>query len=165
MQKLQWQFIVLRIILATLFAFLIVIQGMSLPGDFAHDLQQAPETAHLLWPIFLVAELGVLVVQVVIVCIWKLLTMVRKDRIFSAASMTWVNVIVWTFIAGWVLLAGLATYITAVIYFTPEIRDPGIPMVLFGMVLIGAVFVLLVVIMRALLRQATTLRSDMEEVI
>lgn len=36
---------------------------------------------------------------------------------------------------------------------------------LFGMVLIGAVLVLLMVILRALLRQATTLRTDMEAVI
>lgn len=165
MQQLQWQVVILRVFLATLFAFLIVMQVMSLPGGFAHDLQESPEAAHLLWPIFVVTELGALALQVVIVCIWRLLTLIQKDRIFSQESMTWVNVIVWTFIAGWVLLAGLALYLTSVIYFTPEIRDPGIPLLLFGMVLVGAVLVLLMVIMRALLRQATNLHSDMEEVI
>ncbi len=165
MAQLQWHVIVLRVFLATLFLFLIVMQTLSLPGDFAHDLERAPEAAHLLWPIFVVMQLGVLAIQVVIVCIWKLLAMVTKDRIFSEASMTWVNVIVYTFIAGWVLLAGLAAYLTAVIYFTPQLRDPGIPIALFGLVLFGAVLVLLMVIMRALLRQATTLHSDLEEVI
>lgn len=165
MQRLQWQVIVLRVFLATLFAFLVVMQVMSLPGDIAHDVQQTPAAAHLLWPILAVLELEVLAFQVVIVCIWRLLTMVTKDRIFSEASMTWVSVIVWTFAAGWVLLAGLAVYLTAFIYFTPELRDPGTPMLLFGMVLVGAVLVLLMFIMRALLRQATTLRADMEEVI
>jgi hypothetical protein len=36
---------------------------------------------------------------------------------------------------------------------------------MFGMVLVGGVVVLLVVVLRALLRQATTLRADMETVI
>ncbi|PJJ72090.1 Protein of unknown function (DUF2975) [Diaminobutyricimonas aerilata] len=157
--------LLLRVFLATLFAFLIVMQVMSLPGDVTHDVQQAPEAAHLLWPILVVAELGVLCVQVVIVCTWRLLTMVQKDRIFSEASLRWVDGIVWAFVIAWSLLAGLAVYLTAFIYFTPELRDPGIPIVLFGMVLIGAVLVLLMVVLRALLRQATALRTDMEGVI
>ena len=43
--------------------------------------------------------------------------------------------------------------------------DPGLPMVLFLLVVCGAVLGLLMVVMRALLRQATTLRTDMESVI
>ncbi len=165
MQRIERHVLVLRIFLATLFAFLILMQVFSLPGDIAHDVAQAPEAAHLLWPILVVQELEILCFQVVIVCTWKLLTMVQKDRIFSEASLSWVNGIVWSFVAGWLILLSLAVYLTAFIYFTPELRDPGIPIVLFGMVLIGAVLVLLMGIMRALLRQATTLRTDMEAVI
>ena len=157
--------IVLRVFLASLFAFLVLMQVMSLPGDIGHDIQESPGAAHLLWPMLVVAELEVLCVQVVIVCTWRLLTMVKKDRIFSEASLAWVDGIVWSFVAAWVLLLGLSVYLTAFIYFTPELRDPGLPILLFGMVLIGAVLVLLMVILRALLRQATTLRADMEEVI
>lgn len=119
----------------------------------------------MLWPILIAQELGIVCFEVVIVCTWKLLGMVRTDRIFSDASLTWVNGLVWAFVGGWIVLFSVATYLTCVIYFTPEIRDPGIPIVLFGMVLVGAVLVLLMVILRALLRQATTLRTDMEAVI
>jgi hypothetical protein len=77
----------------------------------------------------------------------------------------WVDVIVWTMAGAWVLLAGLATYLVAIIYFTPELRDPGTPILLIGMTLIGGVVVLTVVVLRALLRQATVLRTDLEEVI
>ena len=156
---------VLRVFLASLFAFLVLMQVLSLPGQFAHNAQESPELAHLSWSLLAVAELAVLCVQVVIVCIWKLLTMVRRDRIFSQASLPWVDGIVWSFVAAWVLLLGVSGYVTAVIYFTPELRDPGVPILLVGMVLIGAVLVLLMVILRALLRQATTLRTEMEEVI
>ena len=51
------------------------------------------------------------------------------------------------------------------IYLTPEIRDPGIPMMLGGMVLVASVVLLLVVVMRALLHSATALRDDMDGVI
>ncbi len=155
----------LRVLLVLAFLFLLVMQIMSVPGDILHDLGRSPEAAHVLIPMLIVAELILLGAQVIIVCTWQLLTMVKKDRIFSEASLRWVDGIVWTLVVGWVLFAGLAAYITAVIYFTPEIRDPGVPVVLFGIVLMGAVFVLLVVVLRVLLRQATTLRTDMEAVI
>jgi hypothetical protein len=165
MLRFSAQLVVLRVFLATLFAFLVLMQVMSMPGEFLHDVQESPEAAHLLWPMLAAVEIGLLCAQVVIVCTWKLLTLVRRDSIFSDASFGWVNGIVWAFVAGWLVLLGLAVYLTAVIYFTPRLRDPGIPLLLFGMVLFGAVLVLLMLVMRALLRQATALRTDMEAVI
>ena len=44
-------------------------------------------------------------------------------------------------------------------------NDPGLPLLLFLMVIGVTVLGLLMVVMRALLRQATTLRTDMEAVI
>jgi len=155
----------LRILLVLAFLFLVVMQVFSVPGDVLDDLRRAPDAVHLLVPMLVVAEVVILCFQVVIVCTWQLLGMVKKDRIFSEASMTWVNVIVWAIVAAWVVWSGLATYLCAYIYFTPEIRDPAIPIVLFGIALMGAVFVLLVAVLRALLRQATTLRAEMEAVI
>lgn len=126
---------------------------------------QSPKAAPLAWALLAFWVLELLCVQVVIVCTWRLLTMVKDDRIFSESSLRWVDVIVWSFITAWVLLLSLSVSLTAFLYFTPELRDPGLPMLLFGVVLIGAVVVLLMVLMRALLRQATILRTDMEAVI
>src|SRR4051794_16288493 len=165
MQRLRVPVVLLRIFLASLFAFLVLMQVFSLPGMFAYRAQQAPELAGLSWSMLAFFELEVLCFQIVIVCTWRLLTMVDKDRIFSEGSLAWVNVIVWAFVAGGLLLAAEAAFVTGVIYFTPELRDPGTPLLLFGIVLIGAVLVLLMVILRALLRQATALRADLEHVI
>lgn len=165
MTALRVPLLILRVFLASLFAFLVLMQVMSIPGSISHDLSEAPEAGHVLWPILVVSELGMVCAQVVIVCIWRLLGMVQRDRIFSEASLTWVDVIVGAVLTAWVLVAALAAYLTAVIYLTPELRDPGIPIALFGIVLIGAVVVLLVVVLRALLRQATALRTDLEGVI
>ena len=155
----------LRVVLVLLFAGLVVGQTLSFPGQFAHMAQESPDMAYLRWPLtaFFVVELAC--IQVVIVCIWKLLTMVKADRIFSKEAFAWVDGIVWAIAAGWLLFAAAAATITAVIYFTPELRDPGTPMLLFGMTLLGSVLVMLMIVMRALLRQAAALRSDMDAVI
>jgi CHASE1-domain containing sensor protein len=61
--------------------------------------------------------------------------------------------------AAWVVLVGVLLYVG----FNAD--DPGLPLLLFLMSVGVTVLGLLLVVMRALLRQATTLRTDMEAVI
>ena len=136
-----------------------MFQVMALPGQFRYMAQQDPEHAYLRWPATAVTVFWVLCIQVVIVCTWQLLTLVKNDRIFSDASLVWVNVIVWAITAAWVLLLGVF------LYFGFNANDPGLPLLLFLMSIGITVLGLLMVVMRALLRQATTLRTDMEAVI
>ncbi|WP_298457083.1 DUF2975 domain-containing protein [uncultured Cellulomonas sp.] len=155
----------LRVLLVLLFAACVVGQTLSVPGQFSDVGQGSGAMAGLRWPLTVVGVLELLCVQVVIVCTWKLLTMVKADRIFSRDAFVWVDGIVWAITAAWLLLAGIATALTVVIYVTPELRDPGTPMLLFGLVLVGGVVVMLMIVMRALLRQAAALRTDMDAVI
>jgi Protein of unknown function (DUF2975) len=149
----------LRVGLVVLFGILVLFQTMSLPGQFAHMAREDPEHAYLRWPATAVTVFWVLCIQVVIVCTWQLLTLVKKDQIFSEASMVWVNVIIWAVLAAWVVLVGVFLYVG----FNAE--DPGLPLLLFLMLIGVTVLGLLMVVMRALLRKATTLRTDMEAVI
>lgn len=149
----------LRVFLVVLFGVLVVFQTLSLPGQFAHMAKESPQDAYLRWPLTALAVFWVLCVQVVIVATWMLLARVKKDRIFSPASLRWVDAIVWAIAAAWVVLVGVFLYVGF------RADDPGVPMVLFLMVVGVAVLGLLMVVMRALLRQATALRTDMEAVI
>ena len=149
----------LRVFLVVLFGVLVLFQVMSLPGQFAYMAQEDPEHAYLRWPATAVTVFWVLCIQLVIVCTWKLLTLVQNDRIFSEASLMWVNAIVWAILAAWVVLVGMFLYIG----FNAD--DPGLPLLLFLMMIGVTALGLLMVVMRALLRQATTLRTDMEAVI
>ena len=149
----------LRISLVALFVVLLVLQTVSLPGQFAYMAEHDPELAYLRWPLLAFSVVELACVQVVIVCTWRLLTMVRADRIFSADAFVWVNVILGAMVTAWTLFAGGAAYVAA------GSDDPGLPLLLFVIVLVGGVMVLLLVVMKALLRQATTLRTDMEAVI
>jgi hypothetical protein len=149
----------LRVFLVLLFGILVVFQTLSLPGQFAYMAEESPDLAYLRWPMTAVSVFWVLCVQVVIVSTWKLLTLVKNDRIFSEASLAWVDAIVWAIVAAWVGLLGVF------LYFGLRANDPGLPLLLFLMLIGVAVLGLLMVVMRALLRQATTLRTDMEAVI
>jgi hypothetical protein len=142
-----------------LFGILVVFQTLSLPGQFAYMARESPDLAYLRWPMTAVSVFWVLCVQVVIVSTWKLLTLVKRDRIFSDASLAWVNAIVWAIFAAWVVLLGVFLYVGI------SASDPGLPLLLFLMLTGVTVLGLLMVVMRALLRHATTLRNDMESVI
>jgi len=149
----------LRVFLVLLFGILVVFQTLSLPGQFRYMAEESPDQAGLRWPLTVVAVFLVLCVEVVVVATWKLLTLVKKDRIFSESAFVWVNAILWSIGAAWIVLLGVFLYIG----FTAD--DPGMPMLLLLMLTGLTVLGLLMVVMRALLRKATTLRSDMEAVI
>lgn len=149
----------LRAGLIALFAILVVFQTLSLPGQFAHLAATSPDDAHLRWPATAVTVFWVLCAQVVIVCTWRLLTLVRHDRIFTAASLGWVDGIV-----GAVGAAG-AVLLAVLVYVGVNATDPGLPMLL-TLTMIGVtVFGLLLLVLRALLRKATLLRTDLDAVI
>jgi hypothetical protein len=149
----------LRVFLVVLFAVLVLLQVMSLPGQFAHMAQESPDMAYLRWPATIVSVFWVLCVQAVIICTWQLLTLVSTDRIFSEASFGWVNGIVGAIAAAWLVLVGVLLYVG----FNAD--DPGLPLLLFLLTTGVTVLGLLMIVMRALLRQATTLRTDLEGVI
>jgi hypothetical protein len=154
----------LRILLAIVFAALLVAQIWALPGLLPDVTEPTLERSFMRWTMLAASVLGVACVQVVVVCTWKLLTLVTDDRIFSASSLPWVNAIVWTIAVGWVMLLG--TFVCAYYFIVDEVSDdPVLPALLLLLLFVGAVLGLLMVVMRALLRQATTLRIDMEAVI
>ncbi|NGY58349.1 DUF2975 domain-containing protein [Lentzea sp. NEAU-D13] len=154
----RWAVTALRVFLVILFGILVVFETLSLPGKFMYMAQQNPNDP-LIWPGAIISIFWVICVQVVIVATWKLLTLVRKDLIFTEAAIKWVNVMVWAIAAGWVVLVGVFLWVG----FNAD--DPGAPMVLFLLTTGVTAFGLVLIVMRALLQRATTLRSDMESVI
>lgn len=149
----------LRFFLVALFGILVVLETLSIPGSYRYMAEQHPDQAYMRWPSTIVAVFWVVCVQVVIVATWKLLTLVRKDLIFTDAAIKWVNVMVWAIAAAWVVLVGVFIYLGFIA------DDPGV-LVLFFLFTTGvSVIGLVLIVMRALLQRATTLRADMEAVI
>lgn len=155
----RWAVAPLRVFLVVLFGILVVFQTLSLPGQFRYMAEESPDLAHLRWPATAVSVFLVLCTQVVVVSTWKLLTLVKDDRIFTEPALKWVDAIVWAIAAAWLVVVGLFVFVGV------QADDPGAPMLMFLLTTCVTVLGLLMVVMRALLRQATTLRSDMEAVI
>ena len=154
----------LRILLGIVFAALLGAQLWAVPGLLPDLDEPTLERSFMRWTMLAFSVLGLACVQAVIVCTWKLLSLVTQDRIFSASAMPWVNAIVWAIAAGWTMLLG--ALVCAYYFIVDEVSDdPVLPALLLLLLLVGAVLGLLMVIMRALLRQATALRADMEAVI
>ena len=145
----------LRVFLVVLFGVLVMLQTFSLPGQFAYMARESPDLAYLRWPFTAMAVFWVLCAQVVVVCTWRLLTLVTDDRIFSPASLAWVDAIVGAVGAAWLLLVAVFLFVGF------QADDPGLPLLLFLLVVGGAVFGLLLVVMRALLRQAAPILDEL----
>ena len=98
-------------------------------------------------------------VEVALVAIWVLLSMVRRDAIFDERAFRWVDVITATGPVAAVLVAALCAH-------AGELDDaPGLILIGGGVLVAGAAFALLMVVMRGLLRSATVLRHELDEVV
>ena len=148
----------LRALLVLAFAALLAAQLRVLPAVVDDLLRDDPALEPLRW-LLPVAELGLLGVQVVVVCTWRLLRMVAQDQIFRDGALVWVNTLVAAVGAVALLLAGTAAVLLA------DGDRPGLTAAALLGALAAAVLGLLMVVMRALLRQATGLRTEMDAVV
>jgi hypothetical protein len=154
----------LRVLLAIAVVGLLAAQIWAVPAVLPDIADPSLERSVVRGTMFVVAVLGLASVQAVVVCTWRLLTMVTDDRIFSAGALRWVDGIVRAVVLGWLMLA--ATFVCSYYFVVDEVSDDAaLPVLLLLLLLVGAVLGLLIVVMRALLRQATALRSDLEAVI
>ncbi|HEX6151793.1 DUF2975 domain-containing protein [Nocardioides sp.] len=151
--------LLLRVLLVTAFVAVLVLQFLSVPGTLDYRAEVNPDLEWRRWVLLGVLELELVGAQVVIVCTWMLLGMVQQDRIFSDDALRWVDGMIAALGVGWLAWAALSLAIVL------DADDPGMPLMLAIMLLAGAVFILILLVMRALLRKATTLHTDLEGVI
>ena len=149
----------LRGVLVLTFLGVLLLQVMSVPGTLAHQVEQEPGFSDERWLVLSVLEVELLCVQVVLVAVWQLLGMVQADRIFSQAAFRWVDLILGAIAMGWLVWLGFGL----LVLLTSD--DPGTPLAVGIVGLAVTVVGLLMLVMRALLQQATVLRTDMDAVI
>jgi hypothetical protein len=148
----------LRVLLVLAFVVLLAAQLRVLPAMYDDWVRDAPAPAPS--PGLLTAGILLLLcVQVVVVCTWKLLALVAADRIFSDRSLVWLDTTLGAVAAAEVLLAGALAHLLL------RGGSPGLSGALLIVLVAGAVLGLLVLVLRSLLRQATTLRVELEAVV
>lgn len=149
----------LRVLLSCAFVAVTFAQLRAAPAIYDDWVRDAPAATVPRWPMLVAAMLLLATVQVVVVCVWRLLTMVAERRIFSEASFAWVDAIVG------VLAAACALVLAAFVHSVLLAEGAALPVVLLLLEISAAVGCLLMVVMRALLRQAASLQSELEAVV
>ncbi|WP_137295301.1 DUF2975 domain-containing protein [Nocardioides dongxiaopingii] len=147
----------LRLVLAGGLAGSLVVQAVLVPL-LAADLDDVD--AAVRWPVVAIVVLGIVTIQVAMVCVWRLVTMVRGDTVFSDAAFRLVDVLIGAIAAAAVLALALG-----VVLAPGEDVAPGVVLLLGGLGVLVAGVALTVLVMRALLAQATAMRTELEAVI
>ena len=154
----------LRIVLAASLAGSVFVQAVMVPL-LAVDLDEAPAGVRV--PVVVIVVLGIVTIQVTMVCVWRLLTMVRRGTVFSHAAFRYVHVVI-----GAVTTASLLTFALGVVLAPGEEVAPGVVLLIGGLGVLIAGVALVVLVLRLLLAQAVALdvqahhlQAELDEVI
>jgi hypothetical protein len=110
---------------------------------------------------------GMVTVQVALVCIWRLVTMVRRGTVFSHAAFRYVDIVI-----GAIVAAALVWFAVTIVNAPGQRDDPGVTLIMagIGVAILGVallVFVLRMLLAQAVARdvEATRMRAELDEVI
>lgn len=147
----------LRTVLALGLAGSLFVQAVMVPLLFL-DLDDAPTPVRV--QVVSIVLLGIVAVQVVMVCTWRLLTLVGRDEVFSPRSFRHVDTI-----SGAVVAAALLLFWLGAVAAPGEDVAPGVVLLIGGAGGLVLGVALVVRVMRALLVQAVGMRDELAEVI
>jgi len=155
----------LRAVLAVVLAGTVFVQaGMVWALVSGSD----PEDGSLpLTPLRVITILGMVSVQVVLLCVGRLVTMVRRGTVFSHAAFRYVDIVI-----GAIVTAALVWFAVTILNAPGQRDDPGVTVIMGGVGLAVLGVALLVLVLRMLLAQAVArdveasqLQAELDEVI
>ncbi|MDT9682885.1 DUF2975 domain-containing protein [Streptomyces sp. TRM76323] len=157
----------LRAVLVALLAGSLFVQSVMVPL-LAVDLEEVGgDLGHLRVPIVVIVLLGIVAAQVVLVCVWRLVTMVRRGTVFSHAAFRYVHIVIGAMVA-----AALLVFALGVVLAPGEAVAPGVVLLVGGVGVAVLGVALVVLVLRMLLAQAVArdaeaarMQAELEEVI
>jgi hypothetical protein len=154
----------LRVVLAMGLVGSLFVQAVMVPL-LANDLDEAPAGVRV--PVVVIVLLGIGTIQVSMVCVWRLLTMVRRGTVFSHAAFRYVDVVIGAAVVASLLMFGLGVTLAP-----GEAVAPGIVLLIGGAAVLIAGVALVVLVLRMLLAKAVArdaeaqhLQAELDEVI
>lgn len=154
----------LRAVLVVLLAGSVFVQAVMVPL-LAIDMRNLDSGLRI--SLLTIAILVVVTAQVVLVCVWRLLTMVRRGTVFSHAAFRYVHIMIGAFVA-----AAVVVFALAVVLAPGEGVAPGIVLLICGVSLAALGVALIVLVLRMLLAQAVArdveaaqMQAELDEVI
>ncbi|MFD9244031.1 DUF2975 domain-containing protein [Streptomyces sp. NPDC059556] len=155
----------LRAVLAVVLAGTVLVQVLMV---WVLVSGSDPEDGSLpLTPLRVIVALGMVVAQVALVCVWRLVAMVRRGTVFSLAAFRYVDGVI-----GAIVAAALLWFAVTAINAPGQRDDPGVTVIMggIGVAILGVA--LIVLVLRMLLVQAVDrdveaarMRAELDEVI
>ncbi|MEU6845325.1 DUF2975 domain-containing protein [Streptomyces sp. NPDC046716] len=153
----------LRAVIVVVFVGTVFVQA-SMVWALFND----PEDGSLpLTPLRLVTILGMVSAQVALVCVGRLVGMVRRGTVFSHAAFRYVNGMI-----GAIVAAALVWFTVTALNAPGQREDPGVTLIMGGVGVAILGVALIVLVLRMLLAQAvardgeaTRMRAELDEVI
>ncbi|MFJ9713276.1 DUF2975 domain-containing protein [Streptomyces sp. NPDC101234] len=153
----------LRVVLGVVFVGTVFVQA-----GMVWALAAKPDDGSLpLTPLRVITILGMVAVQVALVCVGRLVTMVRRGTVFSHAAFRYVDGVI-----GAIVAAALVWFAVTAINAPGQRDDPGVSVIMAGIGLAILGVALIVLVLRMLLVQAVArdveaaqLRAELDEVI
>ncbi|MFJ9729537.1 DUF2975 domain-containing protein [Streptomyces sp. NPDC101209] len=127
-----------------------------------------PEDGSLpLTPLRVLTILGMVSVQVAVVCVWRLVSMVRRGTVFSHAAFRYVDIVI-----GAIVAAALVWFAVTALNAPGQRDDPGVTLIMGGVGVAILGVALIVLVLRMLLAQAVArdveavqMQAELDEVI
>jgi small-conductance mechanosensitive channel len=137
------------------------VQFVMLPIQAAESAADNPDLAFLRVPLLIAGVLFVFCGQVVLACVWMLLSLVRREVIFTVRAFKFVNIMIGA------LLVAAAVIVVALLTMelTADAGEPGFFVLALGLAFGCAALALVVFVMRGLLVKASEQASYLEEVV
>lgn len=152
--------VTLKSLIAVLLTLLLICQVVIVPAVAAQSAWRYHEIAYLQVPGIVIGVLFLVCVQIVLVCVWRLLSLVAEDAIFSESAFPDVDISLGAVIGATALVA-----VTLVTLLTTGVMTPSIAMLCVLGIVVGGGLSLLIVVLRGLLRKAWQLEQDLSEVV
>ena len=155
----------LRVVLVMMLAGTVFVQaGMVWALVTGSD----PEDGSLpLTPLRVITILGMVSVQVAVVCVWRLVSMVRRGTVFSHAAFRYVDIVI-----GAIVAAALMWFAVTAVNAPGQRDDPGVTVIMGGVGVAILGVALIVLVLRMLLAQAVArdveaaqMQAELDEVI
>ncbi|MER6471510.1 DUF2975 domain-containing protein [Streptomyces collinus] len=127
-----------------------------------------PENGSLpLTPLRVITILGMVSVQIAVVCVWRLVSMVRRGTVFSHAAFRYVDIVI-----GAIVAAALVWFAVTALNAPGQRDDPGVTLIMGGVGVAILGVALIVLVLRMLLAQAVArdveaaqMQAELDEVI
>ena len=155
----------LRVVLVGVLASTVFIQAVLVWTLISGN---DPEDGSLpLTPLRVIVILGVVSAQVAVVCVWRLVTMVRRGTVFSHAAFRYVDGVI-----GAIVAAALVWFAVTILNAPGQRDDPGVSVIMGGVGVAILGVALIVYVLRMLLAQAVArdveaaqMQAELDEVI